>query len=122
MSEIKPALSPEEWGEAQDDDYLKDDAEYGQPLVGIGIGYTTGYLRTGMLHNPFTPHALAALCLHGQTFGFTWADVDLLKSAEDEALGWAEIEGAWEREHTEEAMAFALLAKRIAALLPPRTP
>jgi hypothetical protein len=51
-----------------------------------------------------TQHALAAACLHGQPFGFTWDDVDLLREASTLAQ--------WR--------AFTPIADRIAALLPPR--
>ena len=51
-------------------------------------------------------HPLAALCLHGQPFGFTQEDVDACRSADDEE--WAK----WQPQ-------LAALAEKIAALLPP---
>lgn len=55
-------------------------------------------------------HALAALALHGQPFGFTWKDVDMLRStvlADD----LHSHDDWWELQR---------LGSRIAALLPPR--
>ena len=60
------------------------------------------------------PHAVAALCLHGQSFGFTAFHVALLHvvaDARDEIFG--DDERAEELRH---------LADKIAALLPPDTP
>lgn len=60
MSEIKPALSPEEWGAVPD------------LFVEVGCPER---------------HAFAARALHGQPFGFTWEDVDTLReSPPDESL------------------------------------
>lgn len=64
------------------------------------------------------PKGAAALCLHGQPFGFTWEDVDRLRefARDDEAndrVGdqcFGQEFQRWARE----------LADRIAALLPPR--
>lgn len=64
-------------------------------------------------------HAAAALCLHGQPFGFTHADVRLLRYAADGfektdpslvTPGWVETIRRWRE-----------LADRIAALLPPES-
>jgi hypothetical protein len=66
----------------------------------------------GVDPTPEERHAIAALALHGQPFGFTWEDVDWLRAMAD----WAEEYGvaadgpAWVN----------ALADRIAALLPPR--
>jgi hypothetical protein len=60
---------------------------------------------------------VAALALHGQPFGFTWADVDAIRGAADEA----EQEARPYPSGIPEARApFDSLADRIAALLPPR--
>lgn len=56
-------------------------------------------------------HETAARALHGQPFGFTWEDVDLLL-AETSILAPVRDE--------EEGQALYDLANRIAALLPPR--
>ena len=52
------------------------------------------------------PHATAALALHGQPFGFTMHDVDLLRYAE--MLDWSD----------EDAARLSSLINRIVALLP----
>lgn len=57
--------------------------------------------------------ALAALLLHGQPFGFTWDDVDLLRSVAEDYVG---------EPAQETAPPLSNLADRIAALLPPREP
>ncbi len=59
---------------------------------------------------PEQRHALAALALHGQSFGFTWADVDMMRDIVKEVT---ELTPYWH--HT-----LADIADRIAALLPPR--
>lgn len=64
--------------------------------------------------------AMAAMCLHNQPFGFTWADVeDLRQAARDRRLRHL----SHGHRHGE-AIANALesLADRIEALLPPREP
>lgn len=61
-------------------------------------------------------HALAALALHGQPFGFTQEDVDLLtRSAE--YYDWLV-----KQKYLDDAEKFRSLAARIAALLPPEAP
>ena len=59
-------------------------------------------------------HALAALCLYSQPFGFTQADIQLLVRAGPEAPGYYETE--WTAD--EIAQLDSLIA-RIASLLPP---
>jgi hypothetical protein len=89
MREIQPALSPEEWaGE----------------LAGRGpIGYHELVLWDGY------EHAIAAIALHGQPFGFTHADVEALLFAADHSSGAEDPDSALRD-----------LARRIAALLPPQ--
>ena len=86
---IEPALTPEEWENPSDafgHGYL--DLEFGSVDVSLGM------------YGPKTQtqerHALAALLLNGQPFGFTWRDVDNIEDVAPD------------------------LAARIAALLPPR--
>lgn len=66
-------------------------------------------------------HALAALALHGQPFGFTWEDVDaiyrIMGAAEDPSR-WYGATTVEDRAAVEHAASRA--AARIAALLPPR--
>lgn len=96
---IRPALTEPEWATLDDDVSARCDA------------------ITDAVHGPATPrfHAAAALALHGQPFGFTWADVDALTALADD----------YDREHGG-AYGYALaapvrdVAARLAALLPPQ--
>ena len=97
MNEIKPALTPEEWAEAADQRALQAVLESASAEVDAW--------------NPPSRHGLAALTLHGQPFGFTWEDVDRVRSV-------AEPDSDWYREDEW----LVSLADRIAALLPPREP
>ena len=89
---VGPALTPEQW------------EEYDKPKLDRDIECAThevGY------YTPPSRHGLAALALHEQPFGFTWGNVDLLRTvAEDSPAAHAER--------------LRELADRIAALLPPR--
>jgi hypothetical protein len=58
-------------------------------------------------------HALAALCLHGQPFGFTREDVKLCRLV----IPW--IYQRWDESVRPEMDALESLASRIEALLPP---
>lgn len=111
--EIRPALTPEEWrkrrAESRDEDY---------PCVSFKVPPVEDYGRdvlkiktpADLVLEPPDRHALAALALHGQPFGFTWEDVDELR--ENWSLG---VQGVkLSREFADS------LADRIAALLPPR--
>ena len=84
--DVKPALTPEEWaGQLRDPHGLDIDGMRGRP------------------------HAVAALCLHGQPFGFTWGDVRELDDA---------VERLCEVGHVDVA-AVMHIRDRIEALLPP---
>lgn len=129
---IKPALTPEEWVSYPAADLEIRDGEYEVALIpamipsGAIIAIPTDYVG-GDEYQSTGPdcvipagalHALAALALHGQPFGFTWEDVDLLRrAAEDAGVG---LYG--EEERAEAGRDFSALAARIAALLPPRNP
>lgn len=91
---IEPALTPEEWAEIAPGDGLWDRWEaVWQDEFGA--------------HAP--EHAMAALCLHGQPFGFTHEDVRKLRDMPD-GTGYASIDDPeW----------FASLLDRVRALLPP---
>jgi hypothetical protein len=67
-------------------------------------------------------HALAALCLHGQPFGFTHEDVDLLKVVTDHwpSLGNYESDADGQHAIYHRVDALQSLADRIGAILPPR--
>jgi hypothetical protein len=101
--DTKPALTWDEWQEA--------------------INWKTG--RAINLHDGNGPHAIAALALYGQPFGFTHDDLQFLR---DMAAYWQKTGGfgpaiggvQYRRQDAVEAS--TSLAHRIAALLPPETP
>jgi hypothetical protein len=100
-TEITPALTAEEWERA-----LRDDGD--GAVVNTHTGEILGCWAEYMAGD--TNHALAALALHGQPFGFTYADVGNIRMA-------AEIIA-----ETSSRRAGGLLldiAARVAALLPP---
>jgi hypothetical protein len=79
MSEIRRALTAEEW--VGEDGYARYDMGYGIVMMDDGgattieLGDDAGFCLVGG-HR----HALAALCLHEQSFGFTREDVDHLRA------------------------------------------
>lgn len=89
MTEIKPALSKEEW----DEWFMKPE---GAPW---GL-------------NPERPHASAAICLYGQPFGLTREDVELARTAAEAPDQGYELSD-------DESRRLRSLAARIEALLPP---
>lgn len=112
MSEIKPALSAEEWA-----------------LFLDGLRSPVGWIEGGCVwdrgrdadtldedsRKSEAAHGAAAMLLHGQPYGFTREDVELLRD---------EIGAEWDRIDTREewnalAARFTSLADRIEALLPP---
>lgn len=100
--DVKPALSAEEWADvASDPDWWAAEAD--------GLGRVAGECLESRT-DAERRHAAAALALHGQPFGFTQEDVELLRTsiAEDE-------DGCFDQTRT--AMLKGL-ADRIAALLP----
>lgn len=86
---IEPALTAEEW------EYRKAWRDDMGP-----------YQLAGTVEDD---HAIAALLLHGQPFGFTWADVDLIRRRLEYLDDMDRPPGQWSN-----------LADRIEALLPPR--
>lgn len=116
--EITPALTPGEWATPAD--------EYGQRLFmfdgnetmvnltteGIRVNWEAGYEAEMAKLSPSARHAVAALCLHEQPFGFTQEDVDFIENVlrGREAGGFELFEDTAHR--------FDLCAK-IAAFLPP---
>jgi hypothetical protein len=100
MSEVKPALTREEWQEyAPLDRTLADHA----PAVA---------------HD--NAHAAAALALHGQPYGFTWDDYyELLDNAHEVEEGYGPPEHLVP-ERKRQVYMLRSIARRIAALLPPR--
>lgn len=122
--EIKPALQPHEW----------DGGETWYPIVALRTtnggavsvwdGKITDDSQFVTVPNDYR-HALAALALHGQSFGFTHEDVTLLRDVlsgphdtaieEDEGHSW---EVSCGEDHDARTRRLDLAA-RIAALLPP---
>lgn len=106
MSKIKPALTAEEWrhvAKAAVGDYNM------APMIHGVYAY---YINDGAAPQLNRPEALAALCLHGQPFGFTWEDVDVIRAAHP--LPGEPIQESYN------PYAMWEIADRIAALLPPR--
>lgn len=115
--EITPALSAEEWGAFQNDDpevtcgKVWDDGCYvtlGPDGLGVEYGAPDG-AAYGM--SAERRHAIAALALHGQPFGFTREDVEVLRCAQSVL---DTLDG-----YDDESIGCGSLAARIAALLPP---
>lgn len=108
---ITPALTPEEWAVRAGSGHV----HAFQGGVFFGAGRTPGAPgERGLTVNPETErHALAALALHGQPFGFTREGLDALRTVL-RLLG--PVHAPDEREAVE--LAEREIAK-IAALLPP---
>ena len=88
---IEPALSAEEW------------AEYNNPVV-----FTDQHVESGCCSCDLGDrHSLAARCLHGQEYGFTW---DMLRALGDN--------GHYNQTAEDHELAMRALAN-IEALLPP---
>lgn len=114
--EIPPALTAEEWARMPDCQRDNVDAFLRRQSLVIAWGSSPGeeWEVPAALR-----HALAALALHGQPYGFTAADVAMIGSAAEayrrgDVMGWGPEDGearARELDH---------LADRLAALLPPR--
>lgn len=107
MSEIKPALTAEEWasreyrsGESTDVRFF----EYeGRELMCIDAG--CDYDDYTAVLEPEHRHAVAALALYGQPFGFTREDAELLRDLEDAP--------------DDQRLAVSAVRAKIEALLPP---
>ena len=93
MSEIKPALTAEEWA-----GFLGD--------ITTPVGWLEGGCKWSRGEGDGHDGA-AAMLLHDQPFGFTWDDVDMLKMSARTVLGAMEHK------------ALLSIADRIEALLPP---
>lgn len=88
---MEPALTKEEWARFPD-------IAAGEPVPG----------EEPLYH--WTPHGIAAANLHGQSFGFTWEDVEWLRDVDvNEYI-----------DPTKAQSVFRDLADRIEALLPPK--
>jgi hypothetical protein len=93
---IQPALTAEEWAKGAPGVYGWDDG-------GVFIDW-----RDGEQQDVERPHAVAAALLHGQPFGFTRKDADVVRDAAIVCSDGAAL-SAW----------LNGLAARIEALLPP---
>lgn len=124
MSEIKPALTAEEWAVRKRPQYMLPD----RPRIKLR---RDGSLDMNLddVSNPAEPwscaemtippedrHVVAALALHGLPEGFTWEDVDRLYVTAE----WLENFPNPIQDFDSEMLRD--LADRIAALLPPREP
>ena len=108
---IQPALSEQEWAAALAHRYGT--ADYAQGI--------TEYAIRAVQHisgdEKRRPHVVAALCLHGEPFGFTWEDVATIRANCDGFQYVARTTGA---NLDGEVDKLLNIADRIAALLPPR--
>ena len=95
---IKPALTAEEW------------ASVGGWRLDPDSWVSVDYVGWCEVENR---HAMAAVCLHGQPFGFTREDVEVLKAAAQSVYSSMLSEDA-----SEESAKLLSLADRIEALLP----
>ena len=111
--DINPAMTPEQWAAITRGEWailpevVLTTASEGQ--IAIAHPIDDDIVQVGECRL-----ALAALCLYGQPFGFTWGDVDALVSLADDAA-----DKPWHDAHYH-ASALASIAQRITALLPPR--
>jgi len=114
---IGAALTPEEWaaGSAEFGRYTVSRYQYDCEDGGIGVELqvSSDLAQKDWSHAPDElVHAAAALCLHGQPFGFTQDDVTTILNALNEGAGWYGVSG----DTLEELKGIMV---RIEALLPP---
>lgn len=119
--EVKPALTAEEWARAEERGILiraQEDGDANWEIANDFPHFCEGDSR----------HALAAISLHGQPFGFAHVDVLMLRAAEAPlraSLALQGPNGTWDfpdseiEGKTRHADALRSLAARIEALLPP---
>lgn len=122
--DVKPALTAEEWRSAYGS--FRDGKRYAS-VDGVLHVYLRASGDNEVHHSVIghERHALAAMALDGQPFGFTWEMVDALRKAVDalyvEATEYMTVVERWNVETPEMQLA-SEAADRIAALLPPREP
>lgn len=92
---IGPALTPDEWA-------------WTLSVHGSDLSARADAIEQAV-NGPATPrfHMAAAIALHGQPFGFTWADIDALLDMMDDA-------------RVTQSEAVQPLYEKIVALLPPK--
>jgi len=138
MSEIKPALTVEEW-EGNPSNLFKERTFKNRSAGRKGLiefsritllecsneeGIHNGlhvYGNRGLLCNINAPnlHALAAFCLHKQPFGFTKLDVDRHREQAEHRRRLKVEDSLYANAHEEYATWHESMADRIEALLPP---
>lgn len=122
MSDLKPALTPEEWQEMLGRGWADSSSRLGNvqrdTVTGDVVCYPSG---EGFWMDSPMRHAIAALALHCQPFGFTNADVVNLKRIGNDYVAWANDSDHLERD-IEWGFSLLRLAVRIEALLPPESP
>ena len=124
-TETTPALTPEEW-------------EHPSNAREIGWACSEVFVGEGSSLDNVTRHGLAALCLYGQPYGFTWEDVDRVNTVADHfqrAIDHPPHTDDWHqsihasgltakeffaRQIAKDVTPWRSLADRLAALLPPR--
>jgi hypothetical protein len=114
MSDIKPALTAEEWESVS--------YEYDGSTEVLGEGWgerehgraneAVNLLEGGLNYRPGATHGVAAYLLHGQPFGFTREDVGWMRMMLEQ---FVRTEGVY----AEMVMNVRSIADRIEALLPP---
>lgn len=110
---MKKALSDEEW---------RDRALLAERLGYAHIHDVNDTVELDGYFSGDERHAVAALCLRGKDFGFTWEDVEVVEEA---AKHWAEraqeygLNSPSQNRIMESVLRYMDLANRIAALLPP---
>jgi hypothetical protein len=123
--EIRPALTAEEWarhgfehGPITAERFR--DLFVGRPTknVGVRIDHLNAKHLTWVSDTPADCHALAALCLHGQSFGFTHKELAALRKLDDTDRAYVFLDRDDGSDESGEPFIASALAK-IAALLPP---
>lgn len=129
---VKPALTPEEWARLNRESVTR--LAWGNPgtsdpdFCGTPDPFSfvdgMGEYSNSLAVRPERRHALAALALHGQPFGFSREDVARLRAIQfDSTWGAFTEDSALEFPTLDEASQWAdTLAARIEALLPPEDP
>ncbi len=130
---VPPAMTAEEWSAA----YIGKDVDIYQKSRGLDGSrrlevIVRGHPLGGSMGDQRDLHALAALCLYQQPFGFSREDVALLNhyaAWETTAANWCPdgyVFGTMDEINRQDRLAKANklteLASRISSLLPPETP
>jgi hypothetical protein len=115
VSDVKPALTEREWstlGFRRVVDEENNDLQAAK--IEDGNVYREHDENVDEWQRLEHPHAMAALCLYGQSFGFTREDIELLNEVSESANSVYPLE--LDEAQTEHLRS---LINRIAALLPP---